>query len=97
MSHMISDSELEVALSGLPGWSVDHNRLVKQFNLPSFREAIAAIVRVSFEAEDANHHPELLNEYKVLVVRLCSHDAGDRITDRDLKLAAKIEELIGKA
>src|SRR5210317_798079 len=95
MSHMISDSELEVALSGLPGWAVENDQLVKRFTLGSFREAVAAIVRISFEAEDANHHPEILNSYNSLEIRLCTHDVGGKLTDKDLKLAAKIEELIG--
>ena len=95
MSHLISDSELEVALSGLPGWSVENGQLVKRFQLGSFREAVAAIVRISFEAEDANHHPEITCAYNSLEIRLCTHDAGDKLTDKDLKLAAKIEELVG--
>lgn len=95
MSHLISESELEVALSGLPEWAAEENQLVKRFTFPSFREAIAAIVRISFEAEDANHHPQIKNDYNVIEVRLCTHDAGDKLTDKDLKLATKIEELLG--
>ena len=95
MSHLISDSELEVALSGLPGWIVEDNQLIKRFTLPSYRDAIAAIVRISFEAEDANHHPEITSTYSILEVRLTTNDAGDKITDKDLKMAAKIEEICG--
>ena len=94
MSHLISENELEVALSGLPGWTVQDNQLVKRFTLHSFREAVATIVRISYEAEESNHHPEIRNEYNSLEIRLCTHDAGDKITDKDLKLAAKIEELV---
>ena len=94
MSHLISDAELEVALSGLPGWKVDDGQLLKRYTLPSFRDAIAAIVRISFEAEESNHHPAILNEFNILEFRLCTHDAGDKLTDKDLKLAAKIEELV---
>ena len=96
MSHLISDTELEVALSGLPGWEVVDDQLVKRFTLLTFREAIAILVRISFEAEDSNHYPAIYNEFNVLEFRLCSHDAGDKLTDKDLKLAAKIEELVEK-
>lgn len=95
MSHLISDSELEVALSGLPGWSVENNQLCKRFVLPSFRDAVAAIVRISFEAEESNHHPVISCFYTELEIRLTTGDAGDKLTDKDLKLAAKIEELVG--
>jgi 4a-hydroxytetrahydrobiopterin dehydratase len=96
MSHLISESELEVALSGLPGWSVEENQLVKRFTFSSFRDAIAAIVRISFEAEDSNHHPQIKNDYNALELRLCTHDAGDKLTDKDLKMATKIEELLSQ-
>ena len=95
MSHLISEIELEVALGGLPGWTVEQDQLVKRYTFPGFREAITAMVRISFEAEDSNHHPQLKNDYNVLEVRLCTHDAGDKLTDKDLKLATKIEELLG--
>lgn len=95
MSHHLSDAELEAALSGLPGWAVENNQLVKRFTLPSFRDAVAAIVRISFEAEEANHHPEVRCAYTRLEVALCTHDAGHAVTDKDLRMAAKIEELIG--
>ncbi len=97
MSHLISESELEVALSGLPGWEVIDNQLVKRYTLPTFREVMAVIVRVGFEAEDSNHHPEILCDYNLLQFRLTTHDIGDQITDKDLKLAAKIEEIIKTA
>jgi 4a-hydroxytetrahydrobiopterin dehydratase len=94
MSHLISESELEVALSGLPGWEVVDNQLVKRYTLSTFREVLAALVRIGFEAEDSNHHPEILCDYNILQIRLTTHDTGDQITDKDLKLAAKIEEIV---
>jgi 4a-hydroxytetrahydrobiopterin dehydratase len=95
MSHIVSESELETALSGLPGWGVAEDRLTKSFRFPSFRDAVAAMVRIGFEVEDTNHHPELVNVYNSLEVRLCTHDVGDKITDKDLRLAALIEKAVG--
>ncbi|MFO7725260.1 MAG: 4a-hydroxytetrahydrobiopterin dehydratase [Oceanipulchritudo sp.] len=94
MSHIISDSELETALSGLQGWTAENGSLVRKVSFPSFRDAVAAIVRISFEAEDTNHHPELINNYNSLEIRLSTHDAGGKITDKDLRLAALIEEVV---
>jgi 4a-hydroxytetrahydrobiopterin dehydratase len=95
MSHLISDSELQAALSGLPDWFVENDQLVKTFTFNSFREAIAAIVRISFEAEDQNHHPTIRNTYNSLQIRLCTHDAGNKITDKDIALAGMIEQVLG--
>ena len=94
MSHIVSQSELETALSGLSEWTVEENTLVRKIAFPSFRDAGAAIVRISFEAEDTNHHPELINCYNSLEIRLSTHDAGGKITDKDLRLAALIEEVV---
>ena len=96
MSHMISEGELQTALSGLPGWSVIDDRLVKSFNFDSFREAVTAVMRISFEVDEINHHPDILISYSTVELRLCTHDAGDKITDKDLRLAALIEKVVGR-
>lgn len=75
----------------LPGWTVDGNVLEKQFAFSSFREAISFIIRVAFEAEERNHHPELRNVYSDVTIRLTTHDAGNRITALDIALARAIE------
>lgn len=94
MSHIISESELQAALDGLPGWLVIDGKLVKRFTFDSFREAVAGIVRVAFEVEDTNHHPEIRNSYNNVEFSLCTHDVGGEITDKDLRLAALIEKLL---
>lgn len=81
-------------MSGLSEWTVEESTLVRKIAFPSFRDAVAAIVRISFEAEDTNHHPELINCYNSLEIRLSTHDAGGKITDKDLRLAALIEEVV---
>lgn len=94
MSYIVSESELEAAMSGLPGWTVENQSLVRKVAFSTFRDAVAAIVRISFEAEDTNHHPVLINCYNSLEIRLSTHDAGGKITDKDLRLAALIEEVV---
>ena len=43
--------------------------------------------RVALSAERANHHPELLNRYRHVLVRWTSHSKGG-VTALDLELAA---------
>lgn len=93
MSHPLSDSEIEVALSGLPGWSRDGDQLSKTYAFGSFREAIGFITRLAFEAEDMNHHPDLANVYNKVSISLSTHDSGGKITEKDVKLAQKIEDI----
>ncbi|KAF0092873.1 MAG: 4a-hydroxytetrahydrobiopterin dehydratase [Puniceicoccaceae bacterium 5H] len=93
MSHPLSAQELEVALSSLPGWSIEEDHLTKLYILGTFREAIGFIVQVGFLADEANHHPELYNVYRRVQVSLTTHDAGSQVTEKDVKLAEKIEAL----
>ena len=44
-------------------------------------------------AEDANHHPDMVVGYKGISVKLVTHDKN-AITDKDINLAHKIENLI---
>ena len=51
------------------------------------------VATIGHLAEAAWHHPEVTASYGAVEVRLWSHDAGG-VTDRDLALAERIEEVI---
>jgi len=91
MSTRLSSAEIQTALAKLPGWSYADQALHKQFTFEHFREAISFIVRLSFEAEALNHHPELHNVYNRVELKLTTHDAGNQVTALDLELATAIE------
>ena len=93
MATALSDDQIQEALQGLPGWSRDGDSLQREFKFGSFREAVSFIVRIAFAAESANHHPELWNVYSTVRVRLNAHDAGGRITRKDVDLAAEISAI----
>ncbi|HEX2099277.1 MAG TPA: 4a-hydroxytetrahydrobiopterin dehydratase [Candidatus Synoicihabitans sp.] len=89
----LSSRELEQALGTLPGWRAETGALAKQFKFGSFREALSFMVRVGFEAEALNHHPEWTNIYNRVSIRLNTHDAGGQITGKDVDLARAIERI----
>lgn len=89
----LTDDQIRDALAGLPGWSHDGDALAKAFAFGDFREALAFIVRVGFEAEQRDHHPNLTNVYNRVEIALTTHDAGDRVTARDVDLARAIEAI----
>ena len=93
MSTPLPNDEIDAALSDLPGWAHIEGKLEKTYKFNSFREAMGFIVRIGFEAEGANHHPELFNVYSTVRIALCTHDAGDAVTQRDVDLAAAIERI----
>ncbi|HYE57082.1 MAG TPA: 4a-hydroxytetrahydrobiopterin dehydratase [Rhodothermales bacterium] len=91
MASPLSTDDLHRLAAELDGWDVAPEGLTRTFRLGSFRAAMAFLVRVAFEAEDLNHHPEIENVYDRVSVRLRTHDAGDRVTARDVELARRID------
>ena len=94
MAQPLSKEEIEKALDSLEGWTHEDDKLKKDFTFDDFREAMAFITRLAFEAEDQVHHPELFNVYNRVSIALSTHDAGGKVTEKDVKLAKTIETLL---
>lgn len=71
------------------------SRLERTFMFADFSEAFAFMTRVAMLAEKANHHPEWSNVWNRVSIRLSTHDAGNVVTDKDLKLAEAIDSVAG--
>jgi 4a-hydroxytetrahydrobiopterin dehydratase len=89
---ILDPSALKEAMHGIPDWSVNGSNIESKFAFHTFRDAIAFIVQVAIEAEVANHHPEFHNSYNIVSFSFCTHDVGNKITDADISIAAKISE-----
>lgn len=75
-------------------WTEQGGALQRTFVFADFREAFAFMVRVAEAAERQGHHPDWSNSYNTVTIRLCTHDAGGAITDKDHRLAATIDRLL---
>jgi 4a-hydroxytetrahydrobiopterin dehydratase len=95
MAKPLSPDEVATALATLPGWQLERDALAKEFKFGSFRDAMAFMVRVGFEAEAADHHPEWTNVYNRVAIRLNTHSAGGKVTGKDVELAKAIEIVAG--
>lgn len=95
MSEPLTEDAIELALAALPGWKHEDDKLKKRFALGDFREAMSFLVRISYEAEQRNHHPEIHNVYNKVELALTTHDAGGKVTAMDVELAAAIEAFLG--
>jgi 4a-hydroxytetrahydrobiopterin dehydratase len=93
MSTPLSPEEIQTALRDLSGWERKNDTLAKTFQFHSFREAFGFMARVAFEAEELNHHPDWSNSYNKVSIQLATHDAGGKITARDVELAKRIEHI----
>jgi 4a-hydroxytetrahydrobiopterin dehydratase len=94
MAHKIlTESEIASGLKPLPDWSVKGQNIEASFDFKTFRDAISFIVQVAIEAEVQNHHPEFFNSYNKVSFSFCTHDVGNKITDADIAIAAKISDV----
>ncbi|MFN1834394.1 4a-hydroxytetrahydrobiopterin dehydratase [Balneola sp. MJW-20] len=93
MANPLKDTEIEELLEDLDGWSFGNDKISKSFKLSDFKEALSFLVRVGFEAEDQGHHPEIFNVYNNVKISLQTHDAGDKVTQKDIDLAKAIERI----
>jgi 4a-hydroxytetrahydrobiopterin dehydratase len=75
-------------------WKEVDNRLTKTFTFKDFNQAFGFMTRVALIAEKMNHHPTWTNTWNTVSFELSTHDAGDRVTERDKKLAEAIDKLI---
>jgi 4a-hydroxytetrahydrobiopterin dehydratase len=91
MEKPLSTEEIREELTRLKGWTYEDNRIVKSFHFKHFAEAMSFVVRLSYECERLNHHPEIHNLYNVVTIGLNTHSAGDQVTTRDIVLAKDID------
>ncbi len=89
---VLSDDEVRQQLEGLEGWSLEGETIVRDLRFSDFPEAVAFVVRLSFAAEKANHHPDLDVRYNQVRVALSTHSEGG-ITAKDIDLARTISTL----
>jgi len=92
-SKPLTKAQITQQLTTLPGWKFKRDVLAKEFEFGSFREALSFMVRAGFEAEAMDHHPEWTNVYNRVSVRLNTHDAGGKVTAKDVALARRFEAI----
>jgi 4a-hydroxytetrahydrobiopterin dehydratase len=93
MNQPLDADDMATGIRSLPGWKLEGDALAKTFEFASFREALSFMVRVGLEAEVLNHHPDWSNVYNKVAIRLSTHDAGHKVTPKDLELARVIQKI----
>jgi 4a-hydroxytetrahydrobiopterin dehydratase len=88
----LSDAEIDDRLSGLDGWERSGDAIVKQFENGDFKGSVDFVNRLTPEAEDMNHHPDLEISWSTVTVSISTHSEGG-LTASDFELAARIDSL----
>ena len=86
----------QIADLDLGSWANLVGGLQTRIRTGDFATGLEVLNAIGAAAEEMNHHPDLDLRYSRIDVRLSSHDAGG-ITDRDVALARRIEDIAGAA
>jgi 4a-hydroxytetrahydrobiopterin dehydratase len=78
----IGATEATDRLKKLSGWNLEGNAIRRTFTFPGFPGAIAFLVRLGFEAEAADHHPDVVVNYKRVTLTYTTHSDGG-LTEKD--------------
>ena len=88
---LLQNAAIDDRLQNLPGWSRDGDSIRRQFVFDGFASAVAFVVRVGFDAEAADHHPDvLISNYKKVTLTFSTHSEGG-LTGKDFAAAEKAD------
>jgi 4a-hydroxytetrahydrobiopterin dehydratase len=90
MPEKLNTASLQGWLKTRTGWKRKSNKLVKDFDLGSFRGSIVFVNRVASLADTADHHPDIEIRFNEVRLTLHTHDAGG-VTEKDIALAEQID------
>lgn len=92
MPKLLSPAEIDRRMTTLDGWTRDGNAIRKQYTFAGFPEAVAFVDRIAPEAERADHHPDILINYKRVTLTYSTHSEGG-LTAKDFEGAATADRL----
>jgi 4a-hydroxytetrahydrobiopterin dehydratase len=95
MAVKLTPREIEDGLEGLAGWTLDGQAIRKQFTFAGFPEAVAFVARLVEPAEAADHHPDVLINYRRVTITYSTHSEGG-LTAKDLAGAAMVDTIAGR-
>ncbi|MEZ4753003.1 MAG: 4a-hydroxytetrahydrobiopterin dehydratase [Bdellovibrionota bacterium] len=85
-NEKLSLADVKSKLTDIPGWSLENDKLKREFIFKNFIQAFGFMSKMAMVSEKINHHPEWFNVYKKVLIELTTHDAGG-ITELDFKWA----------
>ena len=88
----LSGADIEERLAGLDGWERSGETITKQFDNGDFKGSVDFVNRLTPEAEEMNHHPDLAVGYNTCRVDYTTH-AIKGLSENDFICAAKLDAL----
>jgi 4a-hydroxytetrahydrobiopterin dehydratase len=91
----LDEAEAQRRLKALAGWELSGASIRRRFTFGGFPEALAFVVRLGFDAEAADHHPDILVNYRRVTLTYTTHSEGG-LTDKDFAGAANASDLAAR-
>ena len=91
---VLTDEQVDAAAENLDGWERVDGALRRSVKFGAFLDGIEAVRRVAEHAEREDHHPDIDIRWRTVTFVLVTHSEGG-ITDKDVEMAAQINEVIG--
>lgn len=89
---LLGDDGVRAALTDLPAWSGDANRITRSVEAPDFLTGIRIVADVAQVAETMNHHPDIDIRWRTVTFTLSTHSEGG-VTEKDIELARSIDDV----
>jgi 4a-hydroxytetrahydrobiopterin dehydratase len=85
--------QLNALAKEVPEWKVvNGHHIMRAFEFPDFKSALAFVNKVGETAEDQGHHPDIALAWGKAEITTWTHKI-DGLTESDFILAAKIDKL----
>jgi 4a-hydroxytetrahydrobiopterin dehydratase len=90
----LSKVQIDELLAEYPNWTFADDALHAEFKFKNFIQAFGFLSQLAILQEKQNHHALIENMYNKVILTLTTHDAGNKITERDVKLITAIEKVL---
>jgi 4a-hydroxytetrahydrobiopterin dehydratase len=79
---ILSEQEVDTQMKKLTGWTLEGAAIRKQFTFSDFPAAVAFVTRLVPDAEAADHHPDIVINYRRVTLVYSTHSEGG-LTQKD--------------
>lgn len=88
----LSAADVQARLGQLDGWAGDTGRITKTYRI-GYDDAIRFVGAVGELAIEMEHRPDLDVRWDALRVTMTTHTAGDVVTELDVAMARRLDEI----
>ena len=72
-------------------WIIHENSLERCFEFKTYTKTMSFVNAVAWIANKKNHHPDMHVSFSKCTIQITTHDAGNKLTEKDYDLARAID------